>query len=93
MSASSKFLLLSCLLTISSCGLRSVKPEIAPLPPKVECGERKPTDPLPAVPDSTDWRLWAAALAQAFGIVEQSEGYRAETANCLDRHRKEGSIR
>ena len=93
MNALSKSLLVSCLLMIASCGLRPVKPEIAPLPPKIACGERKPTDPLPAVPVTTDWRLWAAALTEAFGIVEQSEGYRAETADCLDKHRKEGSIR
>ena len=35
-----------------------------------------------------DYRIWVDAYTGALGAYEDSENKRAETADCLDRHRK-----
>lgn len=50
-------------------------------------------DGLSPEPVSTDWRAWAGYAAKVLGLVEQSESYRADTADCLDAHRNAGDIR
>jgi hypothetical protein len=48
---------------------------------------------VPAQPASTSWLEWASYAVRVLGLVEQGEGYRADTADCLDAHRKAGDIR
>lgn len=93
MSVSARCLLLFLSLTILSCGTLSPAPAPAPKPPHVDCNERRPTDPVPDAPASTDWRDWAAAFIAALGWGTQSETFRADSADCLDRHRAAGDIR
>jgi hypothetical protein len=93
MNASVKCLLLCLCLMIQSCGQLPTKPSLERKPPQIACAERRPIDSPPAAPASTDWREWAAAFAAALGWGTQSEDYRADTADCLDQHRKAGDIR
>ena len=93
MNVFAKILLLSLCLMIPSCAELSPKPSTVPKPPKIECAERRPTDAVPAAPTSTDWRDWASAFVQALGWGAQSEDYRADSADSLDKHRKAGDIR
>jgi len=86
-------LLLFLPLMILSCATPSPKHVSAPKPPKIDCAERRATDPVPAPPAGTDWRLWAAAWAEALGWGEGHVNARAATADCLDAHRKAGDIR
>jgi hypothetical protein len=48
---------------------------------------------VPVAPSSTDWREWAAAYVQALAWGTQAQDFRADTADCLDRHRAAGDIR
>ena len=81
------------LLLIQSCSTRYVKPEIEPLPPLVSCQERKPLDSIPEVPTVADYRVWATYAVSLLGLIEQGEGYRLATAECLDTLRKDKAIR
>lgn len=93
MNAFAKCLLLCLCLMILSCGHLSTKRSVAPKPPQIVCSERRPADPVPSAPVSTDWREWAAAFAAAMGWGTQQTEYRADTADCLDRYRAAGDIR
>ena len=88
-------LLLSLLLVLStttSCSSwKTRKPE--PEPPRIDCSERAPAEPLPAKPQTTAWRKWAAYSRRLLGVIEAEVGKRAETADCLDRERAAGRIR
>lgn len=70
-----------------------MKPSLVPKPPLIDCKERRPADAVPVEPASTDWRLWADAFVKALGWGTQQADYRADTADCMDKHRKAGDIR
>lgn len=87
------FLLLLLLLTIPSCGQVQTKPSLEPKPPLIDCKERRRVDPPPPPPLGTDYRLWTDAYVKALGWGTQQVDYRADTADCLDKHRAKGDIR
>ena len=93
MNALKPLLLFACLLMTSSCGSVSTKPSSEPKAPLIDCKERRAHDAWPAAPGGTDWRLWAAWGAALLGVGQQGDDYRADTAECLDAHRKAGDIR
>lgn len=61
-------------------------------PPVVDCSERAPAEAVPATPDSTDYRRWAAYGRRLLGVVEAEVVKRAEVADCLDGYREKGLI-
>lgn len=93
MNASAKCLLLCLCLMIQSCGVLPPKPTLEPKPPKIDCAERRETDPPPPPALGTDYRDWVASYVQALAWGSQAQDFRADTADCLDRHRKAGDIR
>ena len=79
-------------LTLMSCASwRTPRP--VPEPPRIDCSERSPAEPLPDMPETTRWRSWAAYARRLLGVIEVERNQRAETADCLDRERAAGRIR
>jgi hypothetical protein len=69
------------------------KVNVAPEPPRIDCSERAPAEPMPPMPTTTHWRRWAAYGRALQGVIEAEIGKRAEVAECLDRERAAGRIR
>lgn len=87
-------LLFVCLSMILSCASAPSKPSVEPKPPRIDCSERRKTDPAPKPPaTSTDWRVWASAFTSAMGWGQTGYDIAADTADCLDKYRKKGDIR
>lgn len=80
-------LTLTLLLLMTSCALLG-KRTTEPYVPPAGCSERAIAQRPPAPPTGRDWVRWAAAYVGAVGAFEDSENKRAETADCLDQHRR-----
>ena len=82
-------------LTLTSCAsLR--QPQIAFVPPKVDCGAyelpklKAPELPSPAEKDPAVWQLWGLGWQ---AMAEHVFGQRVETAQCLAKLRQEGIVK
>lgn len=62
-------------------------------PPLIDCSERTPAEPAPAIPGTKRWQEWSAYARRWQGVAIIEVGKRAEVADCLDREREAGRIR
>ncbi len=85
-------LLLPALCLLMSCASFG-RVNVAPEPPQIDCSERVPAETLPILPNTTDWRQWAAYGRAMLAVAEAEIGKRADVADCLDRDRASGRIR
>lgn len=85
-------ILLLVVLTLTSCASWK-KPKDEPPAPRIDCSERTAAEPLPSMPDSTDYRRWAAYGRRLLGVIEAEVTKRVEVADCLDEYRAKGLIK
>ncbi len=64
-----------------------------PTPPRIDCAERAPAEPLPPLPAPPTMDAMAIWMAKSIGIHEREIDRRQGTADCLDALRKQGLIR
>lgn len=79
-------------LTLASCASWRT-PSVQSEPPRVDCAERTPAEPLPRKPVTTFWEDWAVYSRKLLGILAIEVNSRAEVSDCLQRLRDEGAIR
>lgn len=78
--------------TLSSCASwKRLVPERRP--PRVDCQDRKPADPVPPLPKTGASQAWQRYALVLIDLVAQRDELRADSADCYDRARKAGDIR
>jgi hypothetical protein len=82
---------MACLILTSCASWK--RPIVHTEPPAIDCSERTPAEPSPAIPRTKNWLDWSAYARRWQGVAIIEVGKRAEVADCLDRERAAGRIR